>query len=175
MAKSSGSVANSHGSMSKPDEHWMREALREAQCAIAKGEVPIGAVVVYENQIIGRGHNQVEILRDATAHAEMIALTAAQNALADWRLDQCTIYVTKEPCPMCAGAIMHCRLSRLVYGASDPKLGAAGGALNIIGFQNWNHRCQVMGGVLADECRELLRSFFQSRRRGLDGSLAEGQ
>ena len=143
----------------------MAEALRLARKAFAAGEVPVGAVVVHQGKIIGRGYNQVEMLHDATAHAEMLALTAAQAALDDWRLNECTLYVTKEPCPMCAGAIVHCRIGRLVYGVSDPKLGAAGGAIDLIHLPGWNHRCEATAGVLEEPCRELLLEFFRQRRR----------
>src|SRR5215468_4216957 len=115
-----------------PDEYFMREALRQAQKAYAADEVPIGAVVVREGRIIARAFNQVELLKDATAHAEMLAVTQAEEAVGDWRLNECTLYVTKEPCPMCAGAIVHVRLARVVYGAPDVKAGAAGGVINLL-------------------------------------------
>ena len=146
------------------DEHWMTQALRLARKAFAAGEVPVGAVVVHQGKIIGRGYNQVETLRDATAHAEILALTAAQAALDDWRLNECTLYVTKEPCPMCAGAIVHCRIGRLVFGAPDPKLGAAGGAIDLIHLPGWNHRCEITAGILEEPCREILLEFFRQRR-----------
>ena len=114
------------------DEWFMRQAMKEARKALARGEVPIGAVVVRDGHVIARGWNQVETLKDATAHAEMIALTAAQEALGDWRLEGCTLYVTKEPCPMCAGAIVHCRPDRVVFGCPDAKTGAAGGWINLL-------------------------------------------
>ncbi len=146
------------------DDYFMGEALRLAAKAYEKGEVPVGAVVVRGGKIIARAFNQVEILKDATAHAEMLALTQAENAAGDWRLTDCTLYVTKEPCPMCAGAVVHTRLARVVFGAADPKGGAAGGALNLLQFPTLNHRCEITPGVRLDECRELLRSFFAEQR-----------
>jgi tRNA(adenine34) deaminase len=146
------------------DAHFMGEALRQAAKAYAAGEVPVGAVVVFEGRVIARAWNQVELLKDATAHAEMLALTAAESAIGDWRLTGCTLYVTKEPCPMCAGAIVHCRLDRVVFGAPDAKGGAAGGALNLLQFPTLNHRCEISSGVRCDECAGLLKSFFQERR-----------
>jgi tRNA(adenine34) deaminase len=147
------------------DDHFMRLALREARRALAATEVPVGAVVVREGHVIARAWNQVETLKDATAHAEMIALTAAQHATGDWRLDGCTVYITKEPCPMCAGAIVHCRPARVVFGCDDPKAGAAGGWINLLDANPpLNHRCEVTGGVLAAECLSLLQSFFREAR-----------
>ena len=147
------------------DAFFMEQALREARKAYAAEEVPIGAVVVRESQVIARAWNQVETLRDATAHAEMLALTAAQHTLEDWRLEGCTLYVTKEPCPMCAGAIVHCRPVRVVYGCPDLKGGAAGGWINLLQSNPpLNHQCDVTGGVLEDECVGLLQSFFREAR-----------
>lgn len=147
------------------DAHFMGQALREARKAFAAGEVPVGAVVVREGRIIARAWNQVETLKDATAHAEMLALTAAQESVGDWRLEKCTLFVTKEPCPMCAGAIVHCRPERVVFGCSDPKGGAAGGWINLLESNPpLNHRCEVTPGVLADECLELLQTFFRTAR-----------
>ncbi len=146
------------------DAHFMGEALRQARRAYAAGEVPVGAVVVRGGRIIARAFNQVELLKDATAHAEMLAVTQAQAAVSDWRLTDCTLYATKEPCPMCAGALVHARVRRVVYGAGDPKAGAAGGVMNILQFPSLNHRCEITGGVRADECRRLLQSFFAERR-----------
>ena len=146
------------------DAHFMGEALRQASKAYAAGEVPVGAVVVFEGRIIARAWNQVELLKDATAHAEMLALTAAESAIGDWRLTGCTLYVTKEPCPMCAGAIVHCRLDRVVFGAPDARGGAAGGALNLLQFPTLNHRCDITAGVRRDECAGMLKSFFVERR-----------
>lgn len=147
------------------DDHFMGEALRQAARAYEADEVPVGAVVVRAGRIIARGWNQVELLKDATAHAEMLALTAAEEAVGDWRLTDCTLYVTKEPCPMCAGAMVHVRLARVVFGASDAKGGAAGSALNLLQFPTLNHQCAVTGGVRAAECRKLLLGFFAEQRR----------
>ena len=146
------------------DHYFMGEALRQARRAYEAEEVPVGAVVVRAGRIIARAFNQVELLKDATAHAEMLALTQAEEAVGDWRLADCTLYVTKEPCPMCAGAIVHVRLARLVYGASDPKGGAAGSALNILQLPSLNQQCGITRGVRQSECRELLQSFFAERR-----------
>jgi tRNA(adenine34) deaminase len=148
------------------DHYFMGEALRLASRAYEAEEVPVGAVVVREGRIIGRAYNQVELLKDATAHAEMLALTQAEQAVGDWRLTGCTLYVTKEPCPMCAGAIVHVRLARVVFGASDPKAGAAGSALNLLQFPSLNHRCEITGGVREAECRRLLQEFFAEQRAG---------
>jgi tRNA(adenine34) deaminase len=147
------------------DHYFMGEALRQAAKAYEAGEVPVGAVIVREGKIIARAFNQVELLKDATAHAEMLALTQAESAVGDWRLTDCTLYVTKEPCPMCAGAIVHTRLARVVFGAGDPKGGAAGGAMNLLQFPTLNHRCEIMSAVRLEECRELLQSFFAEQRR----------
>lgn len=146
------------------DDYFMSEALRQAQRAYAAEEVPVGAVIVRAGRIIARAFNQVELLKDATAHAEMVALTQAQAAVGDWRLTDCTLYVTKEPCPMCAGAMVHARVARVVFGAGDAKAGAAGGALNLLQFPTLNHRCEITGGVRMQECREILRSFFAEQR-----------
>jgi tRNA(adenine34) deaminase len=146
------------------DHYFMGEALRQAVRAAAAEEVPVGAVIVREGQIIGRAYNQVELLKDATAHAEMLAITQAEEAAGDWRLTDCTLYVTKEPCPMCAGAIVHVRLQRVVFGAPDPKGGAAGSIVNLLQMPTLNHRCEITAGVREEECRGLLRSFFQQQR-----------
>ncbi|HKS35575.1 MAG TPA: tRNA adenosine(34) deaminase TadA [Verrucomicrobiae bacterium] len=146
------------------DHYFMGEALRQARKAYEAEEVPIGAVVVREGRIIARGFNQVELLKDATAHAEMLALTAAEEVAGDWRLTDCTLYVTKEPCPMCAGAIIHVRLARVVFGASDPKSGAAGSVLNLLQFPSLNHRCDITRGVREAESRSLLQGFFAEQR-----------
>jgi len=147
------------------DHYFMGEALRQAAQALAADEVPVGAVVAREGRIIARGFNQVELLKDATAHAEMLALTAAEEAMGDWRLTDCTLYVTKEPCPMCAGAIVHVRLARVVFGATNPKAGAAGTALNLLQFPTLNHHCEITSGVREPECRSLLQSFFADQRK----------
>src|SRR5438105_9971673 len=146
------------------DHYFMGEALRQARRAYEADEVPIGAVVVREGRIIARASNQVELLKDATAHAEMLALTQAEEAVGDWRLTDCTLYVTKEPCPMCAGAIVHVRLARVVFGVGDPKGGAAGGALNLLQLPTLNHQCAITSGVREPECRSLLQNFFASQR-----------
>jgi tRNA(adenine34) deaminase len=146
------------------DHYFMGEALRQALRAYEAEEVPIGAVVVREGRIIGRASNQVETLKDATAHAEMLALTQAESAVGDWRLTDCTLYVTKEPCPMCAGAIVHVRLARVVFGVGDPKAGAAGGALNLLQFPTLNHQCEITRGVREKECMTLLQTFFVEQR-----------
>jgi len=146
------------------DDYFMGEALRQAARAFAAEEVPVGAVMVRAGRIIARAYNQVELLKDATAHAEMLVLTQAQEAVGDWRLTDCTLYVTKEPCPMCAGAVVHTRLARVVFGAGDPKGGAAGGAMNLLQFPTLNHRCEITGSVRADECRQLLKTFFAQQR-----------
>ena len=155
------------------DYYFMGEALRQAVKAYEAEEVPVGAVVVREGRIIARAFNQVELLKDATAHAEMLALTQAEEAVGDWRLSDCTLYVTKEPCPMCAGAIVHVRLARLVFGASDPKAGAAGSALNLLQWPSLNHRCDITSGVREPECRNLLRAFFAEQRSADDKGRAE--
>lgn len=146
------------------DEFFMREALRQAQRARDQGEVPVGAVIVWEGRIIARAHNQVEMLKDATAHAEMLALTQAQAAVGDWRLNACTLFVTKEPCAMCAGAIVHARIGRVVFGASDLRAGAAGSTLNLLQWPTFNHHCAITAGVCEAECRALLQQFFVEQR-----------
>lgn len=147
------------------DHYFMGEALRQATRAFEAEEVPVGAVIVRAGRVIARAYNQVELLKDATAHAEMLALTQAEEAVGDWRLTDCTLYVTKEPCPMCAGAIVHVRLARVVFGASDPKGGAAGSALNLLQFPTLNHKCAITSGVREPECRALLQSFFANQRQ----------
>lgn len=151
------------------DEHFMQDAIRQAVKAYEADEVPIGAVIVRNDRVIARAWNQVELLNDATAHAEMLALTAAEAAVGDWRLTDCTLYVTKEPCPMCAGAIVHCRLARVVFGAPDPKGGAAGGAMNLLQFPTLNHASEITPGVMEADCRSLLQTFFQQKRKPTDG------
>ena len=147
------------------DDAGMRAALREARASQARDEVPVGCVIVHDGMIVGRGHNQVESLQDATAHAEVLAIGAASNALGSWRLADCTLYVTLEPCAMCAGAIVLARVDRLVYGAADPKAGACGSVLDVIGERRLNHRVAVTSGVLEPECGELLREFFRRKRK----------
>lgn len=147
------------------DEYFMNEALRQARKAYKQEEVPVGAIIVRNGEIIGRAYNQVEMLKDATAHAEMLALTQAQAAVGDWRLTDATLYVTKEPCPMCAGAIIHTRIQRVVFGFGDPKAGAAGGAMNLLQHPTLNHRCDITPNCLLDESKALIQSFFQERRK----------
>lgn len=146
------------------DSYFMGEALRQARKAEAAKEVPIGAIIVREGEIIARAWNQVETLRDATAHAEILAITQAEIFIGDWRLNDCDLYVTKEPCPMCAGAIVHARLRRVIFGCADPKGGAAGSLLNILQMPELNHQCFITSGVCEDECRRILQSFFKERR-----------
>jgi tRNA(adenine34) deaminase len=146
------------------DEHFMREALWQAQKAFEASEVPVGAVVVRGGKIIGRAHNQVELLKDATAHAEMLALTQAEAAVGDWRLTDCDLYVTKEPCPMCAGALVHTRVRRVIFGCADPAAGAAGSVINLLQMPTSNHRCDVASGVLENQCAIILQDFFRKRR-----------
>ena len=143
----------------------MEAALREARLSGELDEVPVGCVISRDGMIIGRGHNQVESLRDATAHAEVIAIGAASSALGSWRLHECTMYVTLEPCAMCAGAIILSRVGRLVYGASDPKAGACGSVLDVIHEKRLNHRVDVTAEVRAEECGGLLKEFFARMRR----------
>jgi tRNA(adenine34) deaminase len=147
-----------------PDKHFMHEALRQAQKAYEAGEVPVGAVVVRAGKIIARAYNQVELLKDATAHAEMLALTQAEAAVGDWRLIDCDLYVTKEPCPMCAGALVHTRIRRVIFGCTDPCAGAAGSVMNLLRTPTLNHRCNIASGILKDECSAILQSFFRKRR-----------
>jgi tRNA(adenine34) deaminase len=147
-----------------PDEYFMREALRQAQKAYAADEVPVGAVVVRDGKILARAHNQVELLKDATAHAEMLALTAAEAAVGDWRLTDCDVYVTKEPCPMCAGALVHTRVRRLIFGCADLVAGAAGSAMNLLQMPGLNHQCETTSSVLQNECAGILQDFFRKRR-----------
>ncbi len=156
----------------RDDEQGMRAALREAHASAAKDEVPVGCVIVHDGLVIGRGHNQVETLQDATAHAEIVAIGAASTALASWRLNECTMYVTLEPCAMCAGAIILSRVGRLVYGARDPKAGACGSVLDVIHERRLNHRVDVTPGVRADECGAMLTEFFARKRRRAEA--AEG-
>ena len=146
------------------DENFMREALRQAQKANEAGEVPVGAVIVREGKIIARAYNQVELLKDATAHAEMLALTQAEAAVGDWRLTECDLYVTKEPCAMCAGALVYTRIRRVIFGCTDPVAGAAGSVMNLLQMPALNHRCDIASGVLQDECATIPQDFFRKRR-----------
>lgn len=145
---------------------FMSAALQEAGKALEQDEVPIGAVVVFENKIIGRGFNQVERLKDATAHAEMIAITAAENHIGDWRLSDCDIYVTVEPCLMCAGAILSSRIKRIFFGVFDPKFGACGSVYNVAQEGKINHKAEVYSGLLEQESSLLLQEFFKKKRTG---------
>lgn len=146
------------------DRHWMRAALDEAERALAYGDVPIGAVAVHQGEIIGRGHNRREADQDPTAHAEMIALRQAADALGHWRLEGVTLYCTLEPCAMCAGAMVLARLPRLVYAATDPKAGAAGSIINITRHHRLNHRLHVEHGIFAEEAAQQIRAFFRQLR-----------
>jgi tRNA(adenine34) deaminase len=150
------------------DEYFMHEALRMASKGARSGEVPVGAVVVREGKIIARAHNQVELLKDATAHAEMLALTQAEAAVGDWRLIDCGLYVTKEPCAMCAGALVHTRVGRVIFGCADPVAGAAGSVINLLQMPTLNHRCDIASGVLENECAAILKNFFRERRDARD-------
>lgn len=151
--------------MADSDETLMRAALAEAQAAAEAGEVPIGAVAAINGAIVARGQNRVLRDIDPTAHAEVVALRAAAQAVGNYRLLDCELFVTLEPCAMCGGAMIHARLARLVYGAEDPKAGAAGSVLEVVNHPRLNHRMQVTSGVLAEECGELLRGFFRERRQ----------
>jgi tRNA(adenine34) deaminase len=157
-------VSEEEGLVLRSDEQWMSLALREAEAAYEEDEVPVGAVVVHEGRIIGRGHNLRETLSDPTAHAEILALTAAAEALGSWRLEGATLYVTLEPCPMCAGALVNARVDRLVFGAFDPKAGACGSLFDIVRDPRLNHRLSVAGGVLAEEGGALLTTYFREKR-----------
>ncbi len=148
----------------KDDQRYMKMAIEQAGIAEENGDVPIGAVIVYKNQITAKAYNQMQQLNDPTAHAEIIALTQAAAFMESWRLNGCTIYVTLEPCPMCAGALVLSRMNRLVYGCDDPKTGACKSLYNIVQDERLNHRLEVTSGVLADECSKLLQDFFQKRR-----------
>src|SRR5690242_11997885 len=151
----------------------MREALRLASKAGNKGEVPVGAVVVQGDKIIARAHNQVELLKDATAHAEMLALTQAEAAVGDWRLINCDLYVTKEPCVMCAGALVHTRIRRVIFGCADSSAGAAGSVINLLQMPGLNHSCEIRSGVLRGECAAMLQEFFRKRRAAPDRKSVE--
>jgi tRNA(adenine34) deaminase len=146
------------------DERYMRLAIDEAQRAVAHGDVPIGCVVVHDGEVIGAGHNERELRQDPTAHAETIALQAAAGAIGSWRVLDSTLYVTLEPCAMCAGAIVLARVPRVVYGCDDPKAGAAGSALDVLGEPRLNHLPAISGGILEDDCAALLSDFFSARR-----------
>lgn len=161
---------------SLPHEFYMRQALREAQAAGAENEVPIGAIIVYndvsagEQRVIAAARNQREQLRDPTAHAEMLAITQAAESLNNWRLERCTLYVTLEPCPMCAGAIVLARIPRVVYGAADPKAGAANTLYQLLNDARLNHRSEVVAGVMGEECGRILSEFFAGKRKSKGGA-----
>lgn len=146
-------------------ERYMQMALREAAVSAEADEVPVGAILVRQGQVIGRAHNQTELLKDPTAHAEMVAITQAAAAIGDWRLTETTLYVTKEPCPMCAGAIVLARIPVVVFGVADPQRGGAVSVFNILNHPQLNHRPEVIQGILEDSCRSLLQEFFRRRRR----------
>jgi tRNA(adenine34) deaminase len=148
----------------KNHKDWMNESIRLAQKAFSEGEVPVGAIVVKNDKIIGRGYNQRERLNDPTAHAEILAITAASSTLEDWRLSDCTIYVTKEPCPMCAGAIINSRVSNLIFGAYDEEKGCCGSLYQLCGDRRLDSRTAVKGGVEEDKCTEILQEFFNLKR-----------
>lgn len=146
------------------DQQWMDEAIAEAVKAADTGEVPIGAVIVKDGEIVGRGHNLRETGKDPTLHAEMIAIREAARRLGGWRLSGCTLYVTIEPCPMCAGAILMARIDRVVYGAADPKAGCAGTLYDLLTDRRFNHRAEVTAGVREPECKAIIREFFRKKR-----------
>lgn len=148
----------------KTDEYWMSLAIEEAQKAAELGEVPIGAIIVHDDEIVGSGFNRREIDRDPTAHAELLAIREASNTLGGWRILRSTLYVTLEPCPMCAGAIVQARIDRVVYGARDPKAGCAGTLMNLLQEDRFNHQVEVAPGVLEEECSKLLKDFFRQLR-----------
>src|SRR5271167_4052933 len=156
--------------MSHSDELWMEEALREAQRALALGEVPVGAIVVCDGRVVGRGCNRPLTANDPTAHAEVLALREAGKALGNYRLLDCDLYVTVEPCAMCAGAITHARIRRLIYGAEDAKAGAVHSMLQVLNHPKLNHKVEVSSGVLAARCMHLLQSFFRQRRSDSDNA-----
>ena len=161
--------SRNHDSRLLPDDaHWMELALEQAQLAQQAGEVPVGAVVIRDGEILGRGFNRNLLDKDPTAHAEIVALRLAASRLRNHRLPGCVLVCTVEPCAMCAGAMIHARVARLVFGASDPKAGAAGSVLQVVNHPQLNHRMEVTSGVLADQCSELLKAFFAERRKRLD-------
>ena len=149
-----------------PHETLMRLALKQASIAASEGEVPVGAVIVWNGKLVGQAHNQIETLKDPTAHAEMIAITQAASAVGDWRLTDCVLYVTKEPCPMCAGAIVHARIPLVVWGMTDPQRGGCVSLFKILQSGELNHRADFLAGVLEDECKGLMQEFFRKRRSG---------
>lgn len=158
-------IDNIQDSLNPIHEHFMQLALREAEQAAAEDEVPVGAVIVHDGRVIGSAHNQREQLRDPTAHAEMIAITQAAESLGGWRLENSILYVTLEPCPMCAGAILQARIPAVIYGAADPKAGAVHSLFELLNDDRLNHRVEVVSGVLAEPCGYVLSRFFQEKRR----------
>lgn len=152
--------------LERDDTYYMKLAYNQAIDAWRADEVPVGAVVEYSGELIGAAHNQTASTRDPTAHAEMLALTQAAGRLGDWRLNGATLYVTKEPCPMCSGAMIMARVGRVVYGLPDPKMGCLGGATDLNALPGSNHRCVLTAGILEDECRALIQAYFQIKRRG---------
>lgn len=156
-------------------EHFMRQALEQARRAAACGEVPVGAVVVKDGQVIGRGHNSPLSAQDPTAHAEVLALREAARTLGNYRLEGCTLYVTLEPCTMCSGAMLHARVDAVVYGAAEPRTGAAGSVLDVFGYPAINHQTRVLRGVLAAQCSALMAEFFQQRRQEKGAAAASAQ
>ena len=146
------------------DAYFMGEALRQARRAWEQDEVPVGAVIVHQGRIIARACNQVETLKDATAHAEMLAITQAEAVIEDWRLNECEIYITKEPCAMCAGALVHVRMKRVIFGCPSPKDGAGGSLMQLLQHPQLNHQCAITSGVKHDECAAMLQAFFRERR-----------
>jgi tRNA(adenine34) deaminase len=147
------------------DEYWMEQALAAAEKAAADNEVPVGALVVHDGQVLATSYNLRERAKNPTAHAELLAIVRASEALKDWRLENCTLYVTLEPCIMCAGAILLARVPRVVYGASDPKAGAVNSLYQLLNDPRLNHRCEVTSGILADRCGQILTGFFQTQRK----------
>ena len=147
-----------------PHDHYMQMAMQQAISAYGEDEVPVGAIIVRGGKVIGAAYNQREQLRDPTAHAEILAITQAADAIGDWRLEECTLYVTLEPCPMCAGAILQSRIPTVVYGATDIKAGAVQSMFHLLNDERLNHRCEVVSGVMADQCGQLLTAFFQAKR-----------
>lgn len=155
----------------RQDEYFMKAAIDQAYIALENDDVPVGAVIVHKNQIIAKGYNQRHHLNDPTAHAEIIALTAAAEHIGHWRLHDCTIYVTLEPCSMCAGALVLARIDKLVYGCDDPKTGACGSLYNIVQDKRLNHQVETVKGVLAEDCSKLLQDFFRGKRRSLEDDI----
>jgi len=147
-----------------PHPYYMRMALEQARIAASLDEVPVGAIIMHQGRVIAAAHNQREMLRDPTAHAEMLAITQAADAVGDWRLVDCVLYVTLEPCPMCAGAIVNARIPLVIFGANDPKAGAATSLFHLLDDERLNHRCEIVPGVMASECGEILSNFFRSQR-----------